>query len=994
MTKSLVFDEFVKIAEEKGWVGPWDKEPNQSFLPKQQDETPPWDKPGQSFLPQQKQDLPTKNDKLKQTKPNYSKNIRKLQTVLRNFTHLPVSNVDGKFKGEPDGTWGPLTASAWNYALNKLKQQGYDKVYPYISKITNVSGNLPNINDIEKMYEIVAQSISLIPPKEETMGKSDVAAKPAVTPKKEIELKIPEWAKEEKKDPYESMLDTLPKATDLPKSEDILKELTQEKLLKKMKQPQILPPRSQVIQRSNAIISELIKLANDLDDMGEVEASVAVDKQILSYKTATMKLYDVMGETGEQLIGGAHDKSPVIAPAKEEGGKVENIVEQQKKDLEVAKKDPTGKYAETILNLIAVANKLDEEGDAEAAKMVDKTIADMQAALTRPFVNRNIANKAASSKDSKALVKIAIQNPETIIKEIFNYLNEAEPIDSDVKQKTTFNLNKNNILKALQPFVSRLDSIPFDKDDVKILTEYIAVLNKLIVSLNSIKQNLSNIHYLVGGRWIPNKTLELEDSISVSINNAKERIKAISEFGKKTQTKQETQTDGQDKISKVYFDRYIATLNKLIKLIESNPLAIQKSFGGKAEEVAHLSRALTEEKELAKGYSLQQLSDANNAVWNKLIPFLRGKKASLSSITKIAAGLADIFNKMPDAKPLAKQLPKKVPGTKAYPKDPEVTRLQNALKFLGFNPGTIDGRWGPNTATAYNAFVKKHEDLAKQFNLTTIANPSVERHTKRPVAKITEFANALEEVSKLNEYQKREEIKGINRITLVPENLIIPLNVLGSPEDFVNHLLANTEKTLISPDYALSILQRIYRHILENKQKMDFTVQDSTLPWINALDALMRQFGQYKGEWARKQKIEPDVAFVYPWERTQNKQQEPRGRETAIRLTNRITDYNSLVNAVENLPSIDVLNSKSRFIEHAKREFGTDDPSKFREQMNSQIAEIEYVIDKNRKALITNMVNLVGTDGRRLFRNTDEAEQKLIDLSRAMDRYRDRLSRI
>jgi hypothetical protein len=57
--------------------------------------------------------------------------------------------------------------------------------------------------------------------------------------------------------------------------------------------------------------------------------------------------YDVTKETGEQLINETHRDhlNKEIAPATGDGGVVENIVEQQKKDLEVVNKMPRGELS-------------------------------------------------------------------------------------------------------------------------------------------------------------------------------------------------------------------------------------------------------------------------------------------------------------------------------------------------------------------------------------------------------------------------------------------------------------------------------------------------------------------------------------------------------------------------------------------------------------------------------------------------------------------------
>lgn len=90
------------------------------------------------------------------------------------------------------------------------------------------------------------------------------------------------------------------------------------------------------------------------------------------------KEYGVTKETGEDLIGEAHPKDAKMADSMGEGGLVENLVQQQEKDIEVATRMPSGalvgKHAELVNALVALANELEGEGKAEAAARVDRTI--------------------------------------------------------------------------------------------------------------------------------------------------------------------------------------------------------------------------------------------------------------------------------------------------------------------------------------------------------------------------------------------------------------------------------------------------------------------------------------------------------------------------------------------------------------------------------------------------------------------------------------------
>lgn len=170
---------------------------------------------------------------------------------------------------------------------------------------------------------------------------------------------------------------TKPSLTDLidpwaeeerPQSEDIMKDVEE-----KMKE------QYPGFHFTASVVQNLVKLANDLDEMGEEKAAAFVDDQLKVYSAEVNKLYDITGETGEDLINQAHPGGgTTIAEAKEEGGKVETIVEQQKKDIEKALKAPTGKYAklnaEMIKKLVSLANDLEARGEMEMVKEIDNTL--------------------------------------------------------------------------------------------------------------------------------------------------------------------------------------------------------------------------------------------------------------------------------------------------------------------------------------------------------------------------------------------------------------------------------------------------------------------------------------------------------------------------------------------------------------------------------------------------------------------------------------------
>jgi len=128
-------------------------------------------------------------------------------------------------------------------------------------------------------------------------------------------------------------------------------------------------------------------------------------------KEADGKIYDVSGETGEQLVDSAHPGGGTrteLSHSKTDENLVETIVEQQARDLEVARSVPKGTYAALVTlheklekmgykeilaplksaidkvattdliithNLTTLANKLDSKGYVDAANHVDMLLA-------------------------------------------------------------------------------------------------------------------------------------------------------------------------------------------------------------------------------------------------------------------------------------------------------------------------------------------------------------------------------------------------------------------------------------------------------------------------------------------------------------------------------------------------------------------------------------------------------------------------------------------
>lgn len=89
--------------------------------------------------------------------------------------------------------------------------------------------------------------------------------------------------------------------------------------------------------------------------------------------------YDVKPEGADSdLVQKAHPKDARPADAMGDGGLVENISQQQEKDIDVATSMPhgmlLGKHAAMVRTLVKLANALENNGNSKAAKRVDDTL--------------------------------------------------------------------------------------------------------------------------------------------------------------------------------------------------------------------------------------------------------------------------------------------------------------------------------------------------------------------------------------------------------------------------------------------------------------------------------------------------------------------------------------------------------------------------------------------------------------------------------------------
>ncbi len=687
------------------------------------------------------------------------------------------------------------------------------------------------------------------------------SAKPLPVPAKEIafEPKTPEWSKE--KDPWD------------PKSWGIDVETPGVMTGKESISPdgvEVLEDIEKTVQKdypefnlsddafatTASVIDELVSLANDLDEMGEDKMSIAIDKQTKIYKEAVDKLYDVTGETGEQLVGKAHPGGgPVLFKAEEDGGKVETIVEEQKKSIEKATKQPTGKVAELMIKLVATANKLESKGDIEAAKIVDKTLSKLRKQF--PFVSRSTASEMAGSDDDK--------------------------ISSIKKEAAGFNLifgrKLNNIIHRIIKSKEYIDLQLFgEKTKSETLERW---YNQTENALSSLADNVASEKYnpaqtfnsFKDNIYIPLRILKkqltddiIEDAMGMldygKYHEPIEQLifKTYGELEKYKSVKEDKPKSGTGKEKLLI--RYKSTLNKIIKAIDNDPEKSSKALGGDAA-YKQFRDALVKETDEANKYDETALLKANRLVWNKLMLHLRRWKikASVSKkLIKNAASLMELLEKMPEP-PKTKRAPsRRSPKSKG---DPKITELQTSLKNAGF-PVEIDGWWGPKTAAVYNQFIEKTDNAEKYMK--PVVNIARQRHADRS-------AIDLDIANKIVSYVASKRAGTAMSIPL--GNVNIPFNALRNSRTFVEYMQPTFKLKAFPPNLAMQYLKELSDYTYSNELDLATKARGSVNKWRTQINKLNREFQTY----AQQEKSAPETVtdlmdpyakekgFAYPWQR-------------------------------------------------------------------------------------------------------------------------------
>ncbi len=725
-----------------------------------------------------------------------------------------------------------------------------------------------------------------------------------------------------------------------------------------------------------SVVNELVSLADDLDTLGATREAIAVDHQLKAYAKATGKLYDVTGETGEQLIGQAHPGGgPTLVPAAEEGGKVETIVEEQKKNMQKALKQPTGKYAETMMKLIATANRLEEEGEIEAAKIVDKTIAELRE--SDPFVNRSAASEAVGSDDANASIKTAMGFDQTRSLRVVlgGLVKILDNLESNVQDQGFNEINKNlniNLFESINDkdkwpqaeteYSLRDPAFPGPKS--YLYDEYVTARRKEVESwlrqmhgwpkkenhakwmLQHLKKWLKNFAIIqkyykdfpdddVDGSWDPGFNAKFRGAIEKLAGVANQYGKAHEPMQRerpkttkspKPDTKpgpQKTKSPGGyqeqyksmlQKRMKARADAYVRVLDDLAKFVMSNDTALNKKLNPGA--VQKLLEWATKQK-----YNVQSKPDYayHIKLTDKSVKNLAGYLAKLKGVVHSASvktaddvpGVA-----LPGAKPTAKKpvTRRRKPAVKS---DPVVRALQQAIMAAGIPLPRFkdDGKWGKETAGGWLKLVAK---LPKSANLPTNRVPN-----KAEMQRATRFARVL--------------AKNVQKDSTKFKLYLDKVFTLGDFDNVRNFLAAldrnyqlNREEVADDPTYMRAVIahiRKLYASLQGDEGKFISNYYGpQTLNLIQSkFLKVVRQIGQYGLPSKKKETDVPGLAKT-PGEKSDKLEAPPsRGnwkpgaKDVGVKGLNfPITKANEITLAIRMLPDQNWLTSTRNFTMKAR----------------------------------------------------------------------------
>lgn len=309
------------------------------------------------------------------------------------------------------------------------------------------------------------------------------------------------------------------------------------------------------------------------------------------------KEYDVTKEKGKDLIEKAHKKSVSVADAMGKGALVENILEQQEKDIEIATNMPSGAlvqvHADLINSLVKIANRLDNQKKFRESELVD----DLISKISRPFVNEQVILKeafwpalllglssitGAGTAANMGFFSSKREDLSTDIKDLYEILKTAS---QSKWYKSTSSPSAQKALEILTPFVSKFDglSLKDDKDVAKFaesLSQFKPILSQIGILSKKVELELGESRWFELGQDRPARVMAKYEDVVKDFEFISSRLNAISEIGQKSPTQHPIPGNN------------ISSLQSI--LVENNLLSNKNATGQITEETIKAAQKLEE----------------------------------------------------------------------------------------------------------------------------------------------------------------------------------------------------------------------------------------------------------------------------------------------------------------------------------------------------------------------------------------------------------------
>ena len=296
------------------------------------------------------------------------------------------------------------------------------------------------------------------------------------------------------------------------------------------------------IASKEGLISSNLSSSNKKDFVGNASEDIDVIpryKETKEYRVSVKSKHGLSDETGKDLIEKAHPKTVELADAQGLGAVVENLLEQQKKDIEVATKMPHGTFigvhASIIKELTKQANLLEASGNIQAAKKIDNTIKK----LTKNafFITLPTAAIIAAISGGAAAARYGsyfFSSQEGLGTDIGDFLEVLDKVSSDYPKVINLASNLHNILSPFQ--IKFQQPIP-DVKDTKAIESRIKTLQTFGRKLPTISTIIDGMTAGASSWWPFGVRQRLKgqfNTLKESYEVAKKALKAVELVAKQT----------------------------------------------------------------------------------------------------------------------------------------------------------------------------------------------------------------------------------------------------------------------------------------------------------------------------------------------------------------------------------------------------------------------------------------------------------------------------